>query len=34
MDSCYAIQMLMALIDNLAKIYYCLSKRNRGRRRY
>ncbi len=29
MDSWYAIQRLMALVDNLGKIYYCPLKRNR-----
>ena len=29
MDSCYATQRLMALIDNLGKFYYCLLKSNR-----
>ena len=28
MDSWYATQRLMALIDNLGKIYYCLLKSN------
>ena len=31
MDSWYAIQRLMALIDNLGKIYYCPLKSNRAR---
>ena len=29
MDSWYASQKLMAMIDNLGKIYYCLLKKNR-----
>ena len=29
MDSWYATQRLMALVDNLGKIYYCPLKRNR-----
>ena len=29
MDSCYATQRLMGLIDNLGKIYYCPLKSNR-----
>jgi hypothetical protein len=31
MDSWYAIQRLMGLIDNLGKIYYCPLKSNRAR---
>ena len=31
MDSWYAIQRLMALIDNLGKIYYCPLKSNPAR---
>lgn len=30
MDSCYPTQRLMALIENLGKIYYCPLKRNRA----
>ena len=29
MNSCYATQRLIALIDNLGKIYYCILKNNR-----
>ncbi|WP_287280861.1 MULTISPECIES: hypothetical protein [unclassified Okeania] len=32
MDSWYATKRLMALIDNLEKIYYCPLKINRARR--
>ena len=32
MDSWYATQRLMALIDNLGKVYYCPLKSNRARR--
>ncbi|NET24332.1 hypothetical protein [Okeania sp. SIO1I7] len=32
MDSWYATQRLMALVDNLEKIYYCPLKINRKRR--
>ncbi len=32
MDSWYATQRLMALVDNLGKIYYCPLKINRARR--
>ncbi|WP_237397088.1 hypothetical protein [Okeania sp. KiyG1] len=32
MDSWYATQRLMALIDNMRKIYYCPLKVNRARR--
>ena len=31
MDSWYATQKLMVLIDNLGKIYYCPLKSNRAR---
>ncbi len=34
MESWYATQRLMALIDNLGKIDYCPFKNNRARRRY
>ncbi|NEP85102.1 MAG: hypothetical protein F6K17_34365 [Okeania sp. SIO3C4] len=33
MESWYPTQRLMALIDNLGKIYYCPLKRNRAGRR-